>query len=69
MYLGEMGARQFAHFPRSASHERIGMFCHQRTAAPHFGQRDGGETIDSPRGTRQMTTFRNEAINAPVIKE
>src|SRR4051812_41411116 len=31
-----------------------------------FGQCDGGETIDSPRGTRQMTTFRKLPATAPT---
>ena len=35
----------------------------------HFGQCDGGETIDSPRGTRHATTFRNEATHAPAANE
>ena len=55
-----------AHFPRNARYERIGMFCHHVIGALHFGQCDGGETIDSPRGTRQTTTLRNEAIAAPI---
>ncbi len=44
------------------------MFCHGRIAAPHFGQRLFGSR-DSPRGTRQMTTLRNEPMsnpNAPI---
>ena len=69
MYRGEIGARQFAHFPRSASHERIGMFCHHFMDALHFGQCEGGETIDSPLGTRHMTTFRNDATHAPSQNE
>ena len=44
------------------------MFCHHLIGALHFGQCDGGRTIDSPRGTRQATTFRNEAIEAPSPK-
>ena len=64
MYRGEIGARQLAHLPRRASQERMGMFCHHLIGALHFGQCDGGRTIDSPRGTRQATTFRNEAIEA-----
>ena len=34
-----------------------GRFCQGRIAARHFGHRDGGNTIDSPRGRRWMTTF------------
>jgi hypothetical protein len=69
MYRGEIGARHEEHFPRSASQERIGMFCHHLIAAPHFGQCDGGLTIDSPRGTRHMTTLRNDAMHAPSQNE
>ena len=42
IYRGEIGALQLAHFPRSASHETIGMFCHHLIGALHFGQCDGG---------------------------
>src|SRR3954447_25039300 len=31
----------------------------------HAGQCDGGRTIDSLRGTRQITTFRNEPMTSP----
>jgi hypothetical protein len=68
MYRGEIGALQLAHFPRSASHERIGMFWYHLIGELHFGQCDGGETIDSPLGARQITTFRNEAMQAPSQK-
>ena len=68
MYRGEIGALQFAHFPRRASHERIGMFWYHLIGALHLGQCDGGHTIASPRGTRQMTTLRNEAMHAPSAK-
>ena len=68
MYRGEIGALQFAHLPRRASHERIGMFWYHLIGAWHFGQCDGGRAIDSPRGTRQMTTLRKEAMHAPSPK-
>ena len=68
IYRGEIAARQFAHFPRSASHERIGMFWYHLIGALHFGQCDGGHTIDSPLGTRHITTFRKEAMQAPSQK-
>ena len=35
------------------------------SAVPHAGQCDGGRTTDSPRGTRQMTTLRNEPMTRP----
>ena len=34
----------------------------------HLGQCDGGLTIDSPRGTRQITTLRKLAMHAPIQK-
>src|SRR5438445_1585206 len=33
--------------------------------ASHAGQCDGGLTIDSLRGTRQITTFKNEPMMSP----
>jgi hypothetical protein len=45
------------------------MLHHHLIGVLHFGQCEGGETIDSPRGTRQTTTFRNEPINAPRANE
>ena len=42
------------------------MLSRPRISASHCGQCDGGETIDSPRGTRQMTTFRNDPIARPA---
>ena len=68
MYRGEIGALQFAHLPRKASHERIGMFWYHLIGALHLGQCDGGLTIDSPRGTRQITTLRKLAMHAPSPK-
>ena len=46
----------------------MGTFRHHLIDAPHFGQCDGGDTIDSPRGMRHMTTFRNDATQAPSQK-
>jgi len=47
------------------SHETIGMLSRGLIRSPQFGQCDGGATIDSPRGTRQMTTFRKLPAHAP----
>ena len=44
------------------------MFWYHLIGELHFGQCDGGETIDSPLGTRQMTTLRNDAMHAPSQK-
>jgi hypothetical protein len=59
-YRHEIGARHDAHRPRNARNETIGTFCHHRIRDPHCGQELGGDTIDSPRGTRQMTTFAKD---------
>src|SRR4051812_15691916 len=32
---------------------------------PQLGQCEGGDTTDSPRGTRQITTFRNDPTRRP----
>jgi len=37
--------------------------------SPHLGQCDRGRTTDSPRGTRQMTTFRNDPMSRPKIPQ
>jgi hypothetical protein len=68
MYRGEIGILQLAHLPRNASQLKIGIFCHQRIRELHLGQCDGGKTTDSPRGARQMTTFKKLATHAPNIK-
>ena len=65
MYRGEMGSRQFAQRPRSASQEKTGMFWYQRMRALHLGQCDGGLTMLSSRGIRQMHTFRTLATADP----
>jgi hypothetical protein len=48
------------------SHETIGMLSRGLIRTSQLGQCDGGETIDSPRGTRQMTTFRKLPAAAPI---
>ncbi len=42
------------------------MLSKPRISASHWGQCDGGATTDSPRGTRQITTFRNDPIASPA---
>ncbi len=34
------------------------MLSYQRMGFPHFGQRERGEMTDSPRGRREMQTFK-----------
>jgi hypothetical protein len=44
------------------------MLSYQRIAAPQAGHADPGWTIDHRRGTRKMTTFRNDPTTAPTAK-
>jgi hypothetical protein len=47
----------------------MGMFSNARIARPQPGQRDRGETIDSSRGRRWITTFRKLPMHAPTRME
>src|SRR6478752_244334 len=60
-----MGQPQSRHRPRSATHDTTGTLSRGRTGAPHDGQCDGGCRIDSPFGTRAITTFANEPSARP----
>jgi hypothetical protein len=44
----------------------MGTFSHARSCRPQPGQRDRGETTDSPRGSRWITTFRKLPMHAPT---
>jgi hypothetical protein len=44
-----------------------GMLSSGRIAAPQAGQCDPGQTTDSPRGVRWMTTFRKLPMTAPQM--
>ena len=65
----EIGLWQFAQRPRRQHQLRIGMFWYHRIRALQFGQCDGGLTTLSPRGRRQMQTFRKLATHAPIANE
>ncbi len=41
------------------------MFSQGLRRCPHAGQCEGGDAMDSPLGTRLMTTLRNEPIKSP----
>src|SRR5262245_11687441 len=64
-YRIEISVSQLRQRPRSSSHETTGMLSRFAIFTSHFGQCDGGRTIDSWRGTRQMTTFKKEPITSP----
>jgi hypothetical protein len=51
-YRQEIAPPHPAHFPPRTRKLAIGIFSHARIALPHPGHRDGGDTIDSPRGNR-----------------
>src|SRR6476661_8155783 len=59
---------QLRHRPRSATHDTTGTLSRGRTGAPHDGQCDGGCRIDSPFGTRAITTFAKEPTARPRAK-
>ena len=68
IYLGEMGSLQEEHFPFRTSQLMTGIFSHAVIQCPHFGQREGGETMDSLLGIRQIHTLRKLPIQHPKIK-
>src|SRR3954467_3391537 len=55
--------------PRSRSQETTGMLSRGAISVPQDGQCEGGRTMDSPRGTRQMTTLRKEPMRRPKIAQ
>src|SRR5690242_8762679 len=61
-----MPARQSRQRPRSSSHETTGISSRGRMPASQAGQCERGRTTDSPRGTRWMTTFRNDPTTRPT---
>jgi hypothetical protein len=67
-YRQEIAPPHPAHFPRSKRKLTMGIFSHARIWRPQPGQRDRGDTIDSPRGRRWITTFRKLPMQAPNMK-
>ena len=51
--------------PRWITQENNGMFSDGFSTRSQVGQCDGGVTIDSPLGTRQITTFKNDPTHNP----
>src|SRR4051812_20676962 len=60
-----MGSPQVRQRPRSTSQDSTGTLSRTANGVLQRGQCEGGCTIDSPRGTRQITTLRNEPISSP----
>ena len=62
-----MGAPHSRHFPRSHSQLTSGKFSHIGIGFLHSGQNDRfGSLTDMPSGTRWMTTFKNDPMQAPI---
>src|SRR5438552_7640145 len=66
-YIGLIGSRQWRHFPRSRSQEKIGMLSRQAMAAPQRGQLERGRTTDcfGSAPQRRMQTLRKLPMTAP----
>src|SRR5579875_2592103 len=64
-YRTGMRAPQLRHRPRSSSQPAIGTLSRGRIASPQEMHLDRGRMIDSPRGSRQITTLRKEPTTAP----
>src|SRR6185503_3447088 len=65
---GEIGSRQKRHLPPSLIHPITGRLSYHGSGLLHLGQCEGGYESDSPRGSRQTTTFRNDPTQAPMTK-
>ncbi len=68
-YIGEMGRAQVRHLPRSQSHPRIGTLSYGLIGVLQRGQREAGETMDSPSGMREIHTFRKLPMTMPKRKK
>jgi hypothetical protein len=64
-----MKAAQCRQRPRSTIHATIGTLSHGRTNVPQAAQCEGGETIETPRGTRSITTDTNDPSTAPMTTQ
>jgi hypothetical protein len=59
---------QLRHLPRKINQLSTGTLSYGFTALPQFGQREPGETIDTPAGIRVMQTFKKLPITSPNRK-
>lgn len=67
-YIAEIGVPQLRHLPCKAIQLKTGTLSYGFMAEPQLGQRDDGETIDTPAGIRVMQTFRKLPIKSPKRK-
>src|SRR5277367_492840 len=63
-----MGARHARQRARRKSQEMTGTFSNQARACRHCGHLEPGWTMDSPAGTRAMTTLRKLPTTRPKTK-
>ena len=68
-YIGEIGRAQLRHLPRRVNQPKTGMLSYGLMGDLQRGQREPGETIDSPSGMRVMQTFRKLPITMPKRKK
>src|SRR5438105_2676593 len=67
-YRHEIGALQYRHFRPSRRKEKTGTRSAAKSRCSHFGQYDHCGTVKlPPRGSRQITTFKNEPMLRPKM--
>jgi len=67
-YLGEIATLQYLHLPLRKSQLKTGIRSIGFKRTLQLGQWEGGFTIDSPSGSRYMTTFKKLPTSRPSIK-
>jgi hypothetical protein len=67
-YMAEIGAWQLRHLPRKRIQLSTGTLSYALIAEPHSGQRDPGNTMETPAGIRVMQTFKKLPIKSPKRK-
>ena len=67
-YIAEIDAWQLRHFPRKTNQLSTGTLSKGVIGEPQPGQREFGDTIETPAGIRVMQTFRKLPIMSPKRK-
>lgn len=68
-YCSEILVLQKEHFPFKNIQEKRGILCQGFSGVLHAGQCEETKTTLSSFGRRKITTFKNEPISVPKIKE
>src|ERR1700739_3406710 len=68
-YIGDIGRWQFRHFPRRRNHPKTGMLSYGLMGVPQRGQREAGETMETPSGMRVIQTFKKLPMTMPNRKK